>query len=304
MSTIQKLPPTQALLSQAPTVVKLEVEDTHCNVAACILLNNEMFLHSNNDGVTLSAIDLAADALVTQLGAEYVTVHKTTDENALDFSWDDFTKELFAFIDDSLDASGAMPVEFEYEEVVFTFEEYQHFINQLRTMRYDASIVDNETRNGTLFPEQYRSAVREMALCLNIEGEVDQGLYLDVGSIILKSSTLKKAVVMDAINTTITTNDGITLFYVKLDSVWQDVADVLSEDINTLESQGYHISCDPLTVMQAEDATVTAFVSQAHDNNNSDDNSDILASMQSFTLRYFDPVMDNEKNEVSVTIEE
>lgn len=298
MSSRNKLQLFRHLLHYTPPLIKFIVTDGNNNASICVVLNNEIFMDSSHPNISLDAVNEACSALSIALDTDAVIIEKKCNESDILMDWRDFKSELDAYIDDCLVNDGAMPVEFEYnyEDIVFDFDEYQHFINFDESERHNLKIADSESETSPLFAEIYRRETGNLAMCLNLNTADVTESDFECTRLILHSKSLKKMVVLYVSRIQLDTDDkdNTALFYITFIPSWVETRDKIALEVPAIKQIGYSLSCDPVKLMQADDVVGLVDIpkkSPAFKNN-----------VEKLELRTFKAIRDDERNIILLNV--
>jgi len=296
MSSNNKLNTLSNLLRDTPPLIKFVVTDDNNGSSSCVLLNNEIFMDTGDVDISSKAIDAASTALSSALDIDALLIEKTHKDNAMLFNWREFKTELDAYIEDCLLHDGAMPVEFEYEDIVFDFDEYQHFVNLDESERHTLKIADHAGETRPLFAELYGKEVQELALCLELKTDNINQDDIECTQVVMRSESLQKMVVLRVakIQSQIDPDEKTALFYMTFDNDWVNVSNELKASIEPITQISYTLSCDPLTLMQAKDVVVTSDIKAIQP--------ELLDNLKYVHLRTFNVIKDSERSTIPVSI--
>jgi hypothetical protein len=293
---MKKLNTFSNLLRNTPPLTKFVLTDFNDNSSTCILLNNEIFMDTGNIDISTGAINAACDALSSALDTDAELIEKTHHDSPMLFNWREFKTELDAYIEDCLLHDGAMPVEFEYECIVFDSDEYQHFVNLDESERHTLKIADHAGETRPLFAEMYGKEVQDLALCLELNTDNINQDDIECTQVVMRSESLQKMVVLRVakIQSQIDPDEKSALFYMTFDNDWVNVSNELKASIEPITQISYTLSCDPLTLMQAKDVVVTSDIKEIQPR--------LLDNIKVFVIRTFNVIKDSERSTIPVSI--
>jgi len=116
-------------MNDSLTISKLEINneknDESCNA---VFVNGRLIAMSGSE-CTLATVDSVAYELQNALqGYKFTSVDLKSDDNPADFDFNAFQTALYEVCHDSVRDYQAMPMDFEFNDVVFEFDEFILFL--------------------------------------------------------------------------------------------------------------------------------------------------------------------------------
>lgn len=107
-------------------ILKVEVEHKASNTAInAVVINGKLILSSLDEGVILAAVDNATHNLNEALPSALIETHKYIDDldELNQFEFEEMIKGAIEYAEDCAEYDKALPVEYEYQSIVFTGDE-------------------------------------------------------------------------------------------------------------------------------------------------------------------------------------
>lgn len=135
------------------TITKIEIEsnDPHCRTTNCVVVNGKIIATSFDEGATLGMIDNIASNLSDALGIPLVSIDKTATEVDLnnDFNWEEMIQGASDYCTDHVNEFFGMPMNYEYEYILFDFNEMIRLISNAKHGELSAIIVTGEQQRSS-----------------------------------------------------------------------------------------------------------------------------------------------------------
>lgn len=129
------------------SVTKIEIEHTGKNYAInCLVVNGNLVASSQNEGTTLSSIDAIADELSKALSVPLTSIHKLCDDydDILEFDFIEMMESTTEFVTDHVNESKAMPMDLEYSNIVFDFDQIILLLTEDKLTEFNLIIISDE----------------------------------------------------------------------------------------------------------------------------------------------------------------